>query len=97
MNLPGGYTLDEKSGENGKINAGKTMEAVFHNVYRADPAELANGIFCVQKQFPNWEAFQGLSFDIVLSSDQKNAPFPEGAQVTEKDGVRCMTKNATNA
>lgn len=97
VNLPGGYTLDEKSGENGKINAGKTMEAVFHNVYRADPAELANGIFCVQKQFPNWEAFQGLSFDIVLSSDQKNAPFPEGAQVTEKDGVRCMTKNVTNA
>ena len=97
VNLPGGYTLDEKSGENGKIAAGKTLEAVFHNVYRADPAELANETFRVQKQFPNWEAFQGLSFDIVLSSDQKNAPFPEGVQVTEKDGVRFMAKNVTNA
>lgn len=96
VSLPGGYTLDEKSGETGTITANKTKNAVFRNVYKAAPVELASETFGVKKSFPNWKAFHGLSFDICFSSSQENAPFPEEIQVKRDGDVRYQIKTLTD-
>lgn len=88
------YTEKSKTGDTGKIESGKTVEASFTNEYEAADATLTDGAFAVKKEYNAWDTVPD-SFQFLLKGFN-GAPMPSGSNAAENTKTITIDKDVTD-